>query len=235
MSGSMALDFSNSWRLDDGYKKLTDNHKNMISQNSQYTFIFEYISLNDAHVVQYKKEHEGMHLIGIRCVLTGKQLSYKEVKSYADKYNVPMTKIENKSFSEIIEEAAKLKSNEKEGWVLNIDGHMIKLKCDDYVKLHRVLNKISSINVIIQNIADGTYDDLISKIPENYKDRVNSVAGRIFAYVKDIHEKINDCYNRAPKADKKEYMIWITQNCPKEIQGYMRQKYLKQNWHVLKS
>ncbi|MFZ5989305.1 MAG: T4 RnlA family RNA ligase [Bacillota bacterium] len=235
MSGSMALDPTNSWRLNDGYKRLTEDHKRMITENPDCTFIFEYISLNDAHVVQYKKEQEGIYLIGVRNVFTGEQYSYNQIKLYADKYSVPMTKIEDKSFSEILYEVDKLKSYEKEGWVLNIDGHMIKLKCDDYVSLHKILNKLSSVNVIIQSIADDTYDDLLSKVPENFKGRVTSVAKAILEYVKATNEKINDYYIRAPKGDKKEFMIWITQNCPKGIQGYLRQRYLNKDWHVLKT
>ncbi len=235
ISGSMALDRNSSWRLEDGYSRLTKSHKKMISENPDFTFIFEYISIRDAHVVNYLPEQEGMYLIGMRNVFTGNQLSYNEVQDYASMYGVPMTKIENRCFEEIMQDVKRFKSSEKEGWVLNIDGHMVKLKCDDYVELHRVLNKLSSVNVVIKNIADGTYDDLISKVPENYKERVNRVAKVIYQYLRSMKEKIEDYYSKAPKDDRKKYMIWVTENCPKEIQGYMRQKYLKNEYHVLKT
>lgn len=235
ISGSMALDKNCSWRLNDGYNKLTKNHKELIAENPQYTFIFEYISIRDAHVVAYLPEQEGMYLIGMRNVFTGKQLSYKEVQNYASEYSVPMTKIENGSFDDLVQNAKRLKSSEKEGWVLNIDGHLIKLKCDDYVELHRVLNQFSSVNTIIKNIADGTYDDLISKVPENYTGRINQVAKIIYEYVKNINKKIADNYNKAPKQDRKEYMVWVTNHCPKEIQGYLRQKYLNEDYYILKT
>jgi T4 RnlA family RNA ligase len=235
ISGSMALNRESSWRLEDGYSKLTEGHKRMISENPDYTFIFEYISIKDAHVVNYLPEQEGMYLIGMRNVYTGRQLSYKEVQQYASMYNVPMTKIENRSFEEVMQDAKRLKSGEKEGWVLNIDGHMIKIKCDDYVKLHKVLNSFSSVNAIIKNIADGTYDDLISKVPHNYKDRINRIAKLIYDYMKSMNDEIEAYYKKAPKEDRKEYMIWVTENCPKKIQGYLRQKYLNGDYHVLKT
>ncbi len=235
ISGSMALDRNSSWRLEDGYSRLTKSHKKMISENPDFTFVFEYISIKDAHVVNYLPEQEGMYLIGMRNVFTGKQLSYKEVQSYASMYGVPMTKIENRCFEEIMQDVKRLKSSEKEGWVLNIDGHMIKLKCDDYVELHRVLNKFSSVNIIIKSIADSMYDDLISKVPDNYKEKLNRVAKVIYEYMQSMNEKIEDYYSKAPKEDRKEYMIWVTENCPKEIQGYLRQKYLNGEYHVLKT
>ena len=235
ISGSMALDRNSSWRLEDGYSRLTKSHKKMISENPNFTFIFEYISIRDAHVVTYLPEQEGMYLIGMRNVFTGKQLSYKELQGYASMYGVLMTKIEKRCFEEIIQDVKRLKSSEKEGWVLNIDGHMIKLKCDDYVELHRVLNKFSSVNTIIKSIADGMYDDLISKVPDNYKERLNRIAKVIYEYKKSMNEKIEDYYSKAPKEERKEYMIWVTENCPIEIQGYLRQKYLNGEYHVLKT
>lgn len=235
LAGSMALDRANSWRLEDGYNKLSDNHKRMIAENPEYTFVFEYISLRDAHVVVYQKDKEGMYLIGMRNVFSGKQMPYREVKAFSDKYSVPMTSIEQHGFDEILKSAKEFKSCDKEGWVLNIDGHMIKLKCDDYVQLHRVLGSFSSANTVIRNIADGTFDDLISKVPENYKERLTILARAIYDYVGNMNRKIDEHYSRALKADRKEYMIWVTENCPKEIQGYMRQKYLGQDFNVLKT
>jgi hypothetical protein len=234
MAGSMAMDINHSWRLKDGYDKLTENHKRMIKENPQYTFIFEYISLNDAHVVLYKKQDEGLYLIGIRNSLTGKQLSYNQIKGFANKYNVSMTKIENKNFNEILAEAKIKKSSEKEGWVINIDGHMIKLKCDDYIKLHRLLDKLSSINVIIQNIADNKYDDMIAKIPDTYKDRVLKIAKIIIGYIASTENLIKQCFDKAPKNDKKTFMIWVDTNCPKSIVGYIKALYLGQEYNVLK-
>ena len=87
----------------------------MISENPDFAFIFEYISIKDAHVVNYRPEQEGMYLIGMRNVLTGKQLSYKDVQGYASMYGVPMTEIENRCFEEIMQDGKRLKSSEKEG------------------------------------------------------------------------------------------------------------------------
>jgi hypothetical protein len=235
MSGSMALKKENSWRLEDGYNMLTISHQNMIKENEQYTFIFEYISLKDAHVVLYNCKQEGLYLIGIRNVYTGQQLSYNEIKDFANRYDVKMTNIETTNIKDVLNNISKYKASNKEGWVINIDGHMIKIKCDDYVQLHRILDKISSINLIIQNIANDTYDDLISKVPESYKDRVQNIAKLIFDYIKEANQNINYYYNLAPKENKKDYMIYIQQKTSKEIQAYLIQKYLGKEYNLLKT
>lgn len=234
LAGSMAMDVNNSWRLKDGYSMLTENYIQMIKENLDYTFIFEYISIQDGHVVLYNKQDEGLYLIGIRNVVTGEQLSYSQIKEYAKRYNAKMTQIEDLTFEEVLTKMKEFKSNQKEGWVLNIDGQFVKIKCDDYVHLHRLLDKVSSINVIIENIAEDRYDDLLSKIPENYKDRIKKVAKIIFDYKNTIIEKINNYFELAPKDDKKDFMIWVDNNVPNDIKGYVRCIYLNRDFNVLK-
>ena len=236
MSGSQAIDMNNSWRLKDGYSILTNqsNYVKMIKDNPVYTFIFEYITLKDAHVVNYKKENEGLYLLGMRNVYTGEQLSYSEVRIYADKYNVKMTRIFDKTFDDVLKDVKVYKSHEMEGFVINIDGHLLKVKCDDYVKIHKILSNISSINLIIKHIGDNTFDDLISKVPESYKWRVLKVANLVFDYIKSTEKNVVKHYNLAPKDNRKDFMIWVDQNVPKEIRGYVRNLYLQRKNNYIK-
>lgn len=233
MNGSMALDKNASFRLEEGISMLNDNYKRMIKENQDYTFIFEYISLKDVHVVLYNKSQEGLYLIGIRNCYTGEELSYANIKRFSKKYNVPMTNIESISFGEMLSQMKTYKSSDKEGWVLNIDGHKVKVKCDDYVQLHRILDKYASVNVIIKNIADDKFDDMMSKIPDNYKDRILSIANKIIEYRDNTLNRIDKYYKLAPKESRKEFMIWVTNNCPKSIQGYVRNIYLNKPNNVL--
>ncbi|MFK7678708.1 RNA ligase [Bacillus sp. Wb] len=234
MTGSMALDKNDSWRLEEGYSMLSENYVSMIRSNSELTFIFEYISQKDAHVVLYDKNDEGMHLIGIRNTETGEQLSYKNVIEIAESYDVAVVELEDKTLEKMLEEMKQVSSHEKEGWVINLDGHYVKVKCDDYVSIHRLLDKVSSVNVIIEAIANDSYDDLISKIPDKYKERVRNIAGLIFKYVRDTREQINKFYASAPKGTRKEFMVWVESNVPKEIKHCLRNEYLGIENNLLK-
>lgn len=234
MAGSMAINKDNSWRLQEGYSMLNENYINMIKENQNLTFIFEYISQKDAHVVLYNKSLDGLYLIGIRNVLNGYQYSYKEIRLFSKYYNVPMADIEDKNITQLLKEMKEFKSYQKEGWVINIDGHMIKLKCDDYVHLHRLLDKFSSVNVIIENVAEDKIDDMLSKIPDNYKDRVLTVAKNIIKYKTETLKLVNDIYCKAPKNNKKDFMLWVDKNCPNDIKGYVRNIFLGKSFNVLK-
>lgn len=235
MAGSMAIDKNNSWRLQEGYSMLTDNHKLMIENNKDYTFIFEYISIKDSHVVLYDKSQEGLYLIGIRDTMTGKQMNYSDVELMSVLYNVPMAEIENITIDDVLEQSKLLKSNEKEGWVLNIDGHFIKIKCDDYVHLHRLLDKFSSVNVIIENIAEDRIDDMLSKVPDSYKNRITYISDKIIDYKNKMNHDIEIYYDKAPKDDLKKFMIWVNNNVPDNIKGYVRNKYKGKEINVLKN
>lgn len=237
MSGSQALDPERSPNLTEGLIFLTDNYKRMICENDEYTFNFEYISMGDAHVIIYSKDQEGLYLIGMRSVYTGEQLSYRKVKEVADKYGVKMTELEEGTLDELIAKTKLAKSNEKEGWVINIDGMLVKIKCDDYVNIHRILNKLSSINLVIHSIADGNYDDLVAKVPDIYRPRVTGAAKLIYDYVENTEKEICDWYARAPKSVKKtrkEFASWVKNSVPKKFQGYMWYKYDSGTYNLLK-
>lgn|SRR5574344_199854 len=235
MSGSQALDKDNSFRLAEGYSFLTDNHKTMIMENIGKTFIFEYVSLKDKHVVEYTKEQQGLYLIGIRDNNNGKQFSYNEVKSMANKYHVVMTEIETRTFAQIAKAVDDYKSTEKEGWVLFVDGYMYKMKCTDYLDIHKMLGSYSSANVIIRAIADEYYDDLISRIPTAYKDRINAIAKVVYDYIKSENEVINKYWESVPKnVSKKEQALFIKKHIPKQYQSYMFSKMNNYEYSVIK-
>lgn len=239
MCGSMSLSKENSWRLQDGYSMLSENHINMIKNNPNLTFIFEYISLKDAHVVSYDKKDEGLYLIGIRDVTNGYEFSYAEIENYSKQYNVSMPKLENdKTLDDLVYLSKVYKSENKEGWVINIDGHKIKIKCDDYVKIHRILDRVSSVNVVIEAVADDKYDDLISKVPITHKTRIDNIAKQLFEYRSKANREVDELFNQAQENtnNTKDFMIYVS-NSPysRHIKSYVRNKYNNKDYNVLKT
>ena len=61
-----------------------------------------------------------------------------------------------------------------------------------------MLDKISSINVVIKNVADDTYDDLFSKVPINYRERVQHIATQVYKYIQDTNDKIENISSILP-------------------------------------
>lgn len=237
MAGSQAINPDNSWRLTDGYRMINElpGYKDMLIKYPDCTFIFEYISLKDAHVVKYSKQEEGLYLIGIRNVIDGEEYDYRTVLRFARIFNIPTTKIFDKTIRQVMNELDSKSSDEAEGFVINIDGYKVKVKYNDYVHIHKALSKLSSINLIIRNIADDSYDDLLAKLPMAYHDQVKKVAAIVIEYINKTEKEVKTYFNGAPRENKRDFMIFVSQNVPKEYQGYCREMYLGHNINVIKS
>ena len=236
LTGSTSINSENSWRIKDGYSMLDNSYKVLIKSFPNYTFIFEYISKKDVHVVNYSKEQEGLYLIGIRHNTTGIELSYLEVITLAHKYNVKVVEMEHLTLNELLKEMKIAKCDEKEGWVLNIDGHKIKIKTDDYVNMHRLFGVRPSPNIVIKAIANDYYDDFYAKVPESQKEYVSDIEFKVKTFVLQMEHDIFVAYKSIPKnLDKREAMIYIQNNVDKDIRKYVISKYLGQEYNILKS
>lgn len=217
LAGTRALDPEQSFRVQIGYSLLDDNYRRMLQDNPDYTFIFELICKEDQHVVIYQEDQRGLYLIGMRNVLTGEELAYAKVIATAKSYGVKHTIIFNKTLDELLMSLDDKRSDEAEGFVIDIDGYKVKLKYNDYLTIHHMLKKIVSTNVIIKCIDDGTWDDVRSKMPEAYRADADIVANDVKAYVRMMRAKINklykDCCNAcAVDVDRKTFAMYVISN-----------------------
>ena len=244
LTSSQALNPKNSWRLQDAYTMLTDNHKKMLYDHPKQTFIFEYISLKDQHVVKYTKEQEGLYLIGERDVLTSYTYSYDWLKIMANKYNIKTTVLFNTDINYIMSHLNEKSSDQAEGFVINIDGYYVKLKYNDYVTMHKTLSSMVSPNYIIKAIADENFDDFISKIPSSYKENVQLIADKVFKYIKCKNDQINLNYlyvenimniEKKDFSNRKEFIQYINSYCNKDILPYLICKYDNKEYNLIKS
>ena len=243
-SGSMALDPRNSFRLEEGYQLLTDNHKKMIQSMPTITFIFEYISEKDKHVVPYDYDtQKGLYLIGMRSVIDGEEYPYEAIKEVSEEFDIPCCKIyQYNTLQEVLEHLDKMTVEDGEGFVLNIDGHKIKLKCEDYLQLHRLDDKLSSPNVIIEAYANGTIDDLYANMSPLMKEKNKDIIETVEKFIDGIHDKIdtgkllvkyyesNELYK-----DNNEIHKFINEFVDKDVREYVRAIYLGREYNILKS
>ena len=245
-SGSMALDPKNSFRLEEGLEMLTENHKRMLEDFPTVTFIFEYISEKDKHVVPYDySKKKGLYLIGARSVIDGEEYSYNVIKDISSCYGIPCCKTyQYNTLSEVLEHLNKMTVRDGEGFVLNIDGFKLKLKCEDYLQLHRLDDKLSSPNVIIQAYAEGTIDDLYANMTPLMKEKNKDVMDTIEKFMYKMRHKIDmnlDEVNMMVRLDgteeenNKKLHKFINEFVDKDVREYVRMTYLGREYNVLKS
>jgi len=236
LASSQSVNTESSWRLKDMCRMFREKegYAQLAKDYPQKTFIYEYLSKKDAHVVNYTKEQEGLYLIGVRDVVTGEEASYREVLLFAEKYNIPTTVMYETSLDKVLSSLGDKKSNEAEGFVINIDGFKVKIKYDDYVMMHTILSKTASPNTVIRAIADGNFDDFISKVPESYKERVLETADKVFTYLRIMNEAISITYEAAPKDHKTRYAVWVQENTPKCLRGYLMMEYNGKDYNLIR-
>lgn len=223
-----------SYRLAEGWTWLTDNYRNMIKDNSNLTFIFEYISLKDTHTVIYTEEQQGLYLIGIRDTTNGHQWFYSDVKNMAKQYNVPMVNIENTTLDEILEKRLIFEGTQKEGWVLNIDGTLYKLKTEGYIQLAKILEQLSSPRILIQKIADEELDDFLAYLPKGAIARIMPTVQRIEAYRDNLLRNIEYYYSAAPKDSRGNFAKYIAKYAPSEVKPFLFILYDKYELDMIK-
>ena len=245
-SGSMALDTKNSFRLEEGFEMLTENHKRMLKDFPTVTFIFEYISEKDKHVVPYDySKKKGLYLIGARSVIDGEEYSYNVIKDISSCYGIPCCKTyQYNTLSEVLEHLNKMTVRDGEGFVLNIDGFKLKLKCEDYLQLHRLDDKLSSPNVIIEAYAEGTIDDLYANMTPLMKEKNKDIMDVIEKFMYKMKHKINmnldeiDMmvrFDGTEEENNKKLHKFINEFVDKDVREYVRMTYLGREYNVLKS
>lgn len=247
LTGSMGLDRYNpdSWRVDSGYRFIESdkNLQKLIESFPNTTFIFEHISKEDEHVVKYSEDRYGLHLIGARDVDSGRHWTYDELEHYAKLFNLKnITTREQVDLLDVMFEKLKYSAAEKEGWVMHAkigeEDFFVKIKCDDYLGVHRILNSIRSDKAIIKAIAENKLDDFMSVVPDEYKSELNTKIQAIFLYISNVKALTCEAVKRCKgySDDEKERQIWITDNIASPYANNVRRtlreldcKFLKEN------
>ena len=235
MSGSQALDVNKSYRLKNYYHWMYQNPNAMLMVKNypDYTFIFEGVFPDDVHVVQYNEQMFGLHLLGMRRMMDGKELPYYRVVETAQEYDVPHVKIFDITFEEAYQDAVNngRLANEGEGYVIDIDGQKYKLKYNDYVQIHRAIAKMVSPNAIIAAIHEGHWDDFYAKIPLAYQPQAKEIADNVFKYIQMFDHQVIYWWDEVSEFcnfnnDRKNFMLTVDKIVPKCYQGSVRGKYL---------
>lgn len=204
-----------------------ENYQLMLSSYPNWTFLFEEISGNDQHTVIYNQESYGLYLTGMRNVDTGELKSYEEIVSIGKNFNVKIPEKYNLTFSEILSEREKFKHSEKEGYVMNIDGWLVKIKCTEYILLHKMLKNNYSKNDIIEAIYKNRIDDIYSTADDTFKQVINETINIINEYCYLVDKEVEKYFLAAPK-DKIEFHKYV-KTIPSFYSRYVTQKYYNKN------
>lgn len=174
----------------------------LLDDRSQ-TPIFEWCSRQNTIVVDHPEDR--LVLIAVRNINTGEYWSYGQMLTYAESYNLDVVgrlvgRVENMEY--LLEKASTLEG--EEGWVIRFDdGHMLKVKGQWYVNLHRVKDNLSSEKGVLNVIFNQNIDDLkpfmlkedLQRL-EEYETNVVAGISKTITYLERYLEYVKENYDR---------------------------------------
>jgi hypothetical protein len=164
-----------------------------------YTYLFEIIYPENRIVVDYGKE-ERLVLLGVMNK-RGEEFPYKEMVDGG--WDIVM---KYKTWGEDWETLKKEISKDNEGYVIRFSGGMrMKIKGDEYVRLHRILTNFSTKDIweLLRN--NEPLESLLDRVPDEFdawvKGVVRDLQTRYDNILKDYRIIMDDIYD----ADKKVF------------------------------
>ena len=125
------------------------------------TPIFEWCSRKQRIVIDYAVDR--LVLTAIRDVNTGEYKRYDQMRTYANAYDIDIVRQyagTAANMEALLAETASIAN--QEGWIIRFDdGHMLKIKGDQYVLQHRAKDAILRENGVIEMILNDKIDDVV--------------------------------------------------------------------------
>ena len=198
----------------------------------RYTFIFEWIDPRDEHMVRYS-DRQGLSLIGARDSDRGWMWNYSRIIGKAKEYTIPTTRLFSLSLDEALDSLTDMKGSEQEGYVLSMDGFLVKIKCPDFLSLMRAANVSSSFNAIVRYAAQGEADDFIAMLPESYREPARRKLRKLRTYEADVLAEVKDRCSQLPE-DRRAAMQQIDGlNVESTVKGLMKAMFLRKPVEII--
>jgi len=170
------------------------------------TYLFEIIYPDNRIVVDYGQE-ERLVLLAMIETDSGDEL-YIDCVSFPDKV---------KAYDGINDLGAiqKVQEDNKEGFVIQFQSGMrVKVKFEEYVRLHRILTQVSN-KAIWEYLRDGNNDlaEILDRVPDEFYTWVRKVKDELLINYQEIDEAAMDSFMTRPEniiQNRKDYAAWAT-------------------------
>jgi RNA ligase len=136
------------------------------------TPIFEWCSRKQRIVVDYPVDR--LWLLAIRNTFTGEYLPYDNMIGFGKFWKVPVVGTIGEVSYDVATLIADMKVTDKngalEGYVIRFDdGHSVKVKYEDYVRIHRAKDSILQEKRVVEMIANEKCDDVLPHLIDHDK------------------------------------------------------------------
>lgn len=174
------------------------------------TPVFEWCSRKNRIVIDYPEDR--MVLTAVRDNLTGNYDNYNTLQAYAEQYNLDLVRVYDGSsanMESLLTDTRGLR--DQEGWVIRFDdGHMLKLKGEEYVSIHKAKDKILRENGVIDMLLGEKADDVKAFLPDDDRRRLEDYETKFWTGVQvtaDVWKSMNTQIRRKYGNDRKAFAL----------------------------
>ena len=178
------------------------------------TPLFEWVSRKNRIVVDYPEDN--LILTGMRDKTTGCYVYYDAMLKYATAWNIPVVKAVNglpvQNINLFVKQVREWEVTE--GIVLRFDtGHMVKIKCDDYVLRHKSKDSISQEKNVLQTILEDAVDDLVPLLTPEDADRIQRFQRAFWKGLDEVALEMAELFVEGNKMypEKKDFAVEFVQ------------------------
>jgi RNA ligase len=187
--------------------RYSDFAREVIAENM--TPIFEWCSRSQRIVIDYSIDR--LVLIAIRNNVTGEYVGYDEMVNWSHKFLVECVKTYPGTAESMKHLIDSVRDKEGiEGYVLRFDdGHMIKIKGDWYVRIHKIKDAILHEKNLLDLIINEKIDDAKPFMLELDRERVEEFEKKFWKGIDDTIYIYEDMFRRFQHTykDKKDFAI----------------------------
>jgi hypothetical protein len=181
--------------------------------NKQKTYLFEIIYPSNRIVVDYG-DFEGLVYLGYVDISTGvSHPPHKKIELECGNVKVRTAYVYDDINS--IESLLSHNQDNFEGYVIRFDtGFMVKVKLDEYVRLHKIMTNISTTSVWEILCNNGDIETILQSVPDEFDCEVREFASEMYSKFHDVENQARTiakfCVDTF--SEKKDMAEWILRN-----------------------
>lgn len=169
-------------------------------------------------VVRYN--YQDLVLIAARNRETGEDMPYEFLAQMAAETGMPLVeRLDSDDLDAILRRVAELDDN-SEGFVINWGGYRVKVKGEEYKRLHRLLSGITPAT-IAESWFEGGALELLAAMPEEFREESEATFAKLDGMAVELLDKVDDALAQAPAGlDQKGFAQWSRQEFG-DLQAHM--------------
>jgi RNA ligase len=171
---------------------------------SGLTPIFEWCSNKNRIVLDYPEDR--LVLTALRSIVGGLYISHNAMMEIADDYYIPFVKAYNYDSANIVDIVRK--QEDTEGVVVRFDdGHMVKIKSEWYVRIHKVKSLLGQERDVVKLILNNELDDLLPILPGEDVDRIDKFQVQLSEAIRQAAWIVYQTVNQNRDIDRKTFAL----------------------------